>query len=62
MNHEWRDRAACRGAETDVFFPDGTCLRAGDPGSAADELESQLRILHLMSRLAGHDTAAGAVG
>jgi WhiB family transcriptional regulator, redox-sensing transcriptional regulator len=38
-----------------------TCLRAGDPGSAADELESQLRILHFMSRLAGHDTAAGAL-
>jgi WhiB family transcriptional regulator, redox-sensing transcriptional regulator len=38
------------------------CLRAGDPGGAADEMENQLRILYFMSRLAGHDTAAGAVG
>jgi WhiB family redox-sensing transcriptional regulator len=22
MNSEWRDRAACRGADTDLFFPE----------------------------------------
>jgi WhiB family transcriptional regulator, redox-sensing transcriptional regulator len=22
MNSDWRDRAACRGADTDLFFPD----------------------------------------
>ena len=24
MSNDWRDRAACRGADTDLFFPDWT--------------------------------------
>jgi len=38
VNYEWRDRAACRGAETDVFFPDGTT------GPALRDIERAKRI------------------
>lgn len=28
MNSDWRDHAACRGADNDLFFPDGNGGRA----------------------------------